>query len=209
MKTLQICLLAAILLACQGKGGDAAPSEDEPTPRRAAEPAPWQPDGMLDTDAFAWGLAVGDATPTTAEVGVRTSEGEVSLEVVVADGDQWSEWQSIDGLVATDQIVQYEFTGLQPDTAYSLVVSWSWRAGGPASWEGARGARPPVRPPGGKGERSGSPLPADLPHATIASVLAAAPPATIQRTATSDRRGAEPPSQDTTKCCGSSTSSAT
>ena len=74
------------------------------------------------------------------------------------------------------------------------VVSWSWGAGGPAPWEGARGARPPVRPPGGKGERSGSPLPTDLPHATIASVLAAAPPATIQRTATSDRRGRGGPS---------------
>ena len=74
------------------------------------------------------------------------------------------------------------------------VVSCFWGAGGSAARECARGARPRTRPPGGKGARSGSPLPTDMSPATIASVLTAAPLATVRRTATSDRRGRGGPS---------------
>ena len=85
-------------------------------------------------------------------------------------------------------------TSSSPPLRGGGVVSCFWGAGGSAARECARGARPRTRPPGGKGARSGSPLPTDMSPATIASVLTAAPLATVRRTATSDRRGRGGPS---------------
>ncbi len=92
------------------------------TPVRAAEPDAWVPDGTEDTEAFAWGVQVGDATPSGALVSFRTTEAAVSVVLVAADGDGWVEVDRVEGLTPDVEVVQLAFEGLAADTAYSVVA---------------------------------------------------------------------------------------
>jgi alkaline phosphatase D len=91
------------------------------TPVRSAEPDPWDAPGTEDSDAFAWGVQVGDATPTGAVLSVRTTEATVTVVLVVAEGDSWVEQARQDG-VPTDEVLQVVLDGLAADTAYSVAV---------------------------------------------------------------------------------------
>ncbi len=91
-------------------------------PVRSAEPAPWVAPGTEDAEAFAWGVQVGDATPSTALVSVRTPELTVSVVLAVADGGGWTEIDRLDGLVTDEEVAQVRFEGLVADTAYSVAV---------------------------------------------------------------------------------------
>jgi phosphodiesterase/alkaline phosphatase D-like protein len=122
----------ALLPACGRKGtgrtdtGDTGEEEDtgvplEPAPEREVEPPAWDAPGTLDTAAFAWGVQTGDPTPTTVQVSVWTTESEVDLQLMRAEGDGWVEAEAQPGLTPVDEILQLSLDGLDPDTAYSLV----------------------------------------------------------------------------------------
>lgn len=104
-------------------GGDTGPVlEDEGTPVRGAEPEAWEAPGTEDAEAFAWGVQVGDATPSAALVSVRTPEATVSVVLAVADGEGWAEVDRLDGLATDEEVAQVLFEGLVADTAYSVAV---------------------------------------------------------------------------------------
>jgi alkaline phosphatase D len=106
-----------------GKADDTGPPLDEAaTPVRGAEPAPWDAHGTEDADTFAWGVQVGDATPSTAIVSVRTPEPTVTIVLAVADGEGWAEVDRLEGLATDVEVAQVLFEGLLADTAYSVAV---------------------------------------------------------------------------------------
>lgn len=103
-------------------GGDTGGSDTAgTTPMRGAEPAPWAAPGTQDDEAFAWGVQVGDATPSSAIVSVRTFEDTVSVVLAVADGEGWTEVDRLE-LATDEEVAQLSFDGLVADTAYSVVV---------------------------------------------------------------------------------------
>lgn len=115
--------VASTLPGCGGASGEAPGGPGpQPAPDRADEPPPWEPAGTLDPEAFAWGVQSGDVTGDSALISVRTLEPTVDLTVVVASGDDWIEHEVQTGLQPVEEVLQLELTGLQPDTAYRLVL---------------------------------------------------------------------------------------
>ena len=114
---------AAVVPACKGTGGDsglAGETGATPAPERDAEPAAWSPEGD-EVEAFAWGVQSGDATSEGVLLSVRTTESEVELVVVQADGEGWTEVVR-ETVTAVDGTAQLEVTGLVADTAYRWVA---------------------------------------------------------------------------------------
>ena len=94
----------------------------EPTPERAPEPEAWAAPGTEDAAAFAWGVQVGDATPTTAIVSVRTPEQALTLVVMEADGEGWIELERQEGLVPDEGVLQVALEGLVAESVYAVVA---------------------------------------------------------------------------------------
>jgi alkaline phosphatase D len=82
---------------------------------------PWVPPGVLDLDAFAWGVQTGDALPSGVVGSVRTTEPEVELLLVQGILEDWVEVSRISGLVPDNKVVGFELTDLEPDTTYALA----------------------------------------------------------------------------------------
>jgi alkaline phosphatase D len=99
------------------KGDDTAAA----TPTRSAEPAPWAAPGDEDAVAFTTGVQVGDATPESAIVAIRTAETALTVVVMEADGDAWVELDRVP-VTAADGGAVVTLEGLAPDTAYALAV---------------------------------------------------------------------------------------
>lgn len=122
-RTFSAGLGAAALVGCRGKDGESLHTgdTDDPTPDREAEPAAWAPDEVEDTATFAWGVQTGDVSSSSALVSVRSLATSLSLRVVVASGQTWTEVSSQSGLVPTDGTLHVTLEELSPDKAYSLV----------------------------------------------------------------------------------------
>ena len=124
-------VVAAALPACSGGKGDGVDDtgtgalDPVPAPDRDPEPDRWVPDADEDGDAFAWGLQVGDATTSGALFSVATTELDaLTLVVVAADGDGWTEVARVEGIetAALDRedhrAATAEVDGLDEDTAH-------------------------------------------------------------------------------------------
>lgn len=113
---------AALIAGCnRGSDGDGADSG----PRigadwRDPEPERWEPDGDVDLDAFAWGIRVTDATPTTALVSIRTDEPVVTLRVAAATAGGWTVVH--EEQVAVETVAVTSLSDLSADSAYCVVV---------------------------------------------------------------------------------------
>lgn len=120
-------LVGASAIAVAGCGKDPAtdgpPPAPEPAPDRDPEPAEWAPPGALDEAAFAWGIQVGDATADGALVHAFTTEPEVVLVVVAAEGDGWVEVHRETLAADAAGHVATELGGLAADTAHRLVLT--------------------------------------------------------------------------------------
>ncbi|MSP55995.1 MAG: hypothetical protein EXR69_10385 [Myxococcales bacterium] len=114
-------LLGACAMSVDSGDDTATPSLPSPAPERAPEPAEWTPPGTEDEAAFAWGLQSGDATAGAVLLSVRSTHTELTIVVVEASGDGWVELTR-QQVTRSDEAVQLEVTGLQPDTAYRWVV---------------------------------------------------------------------------------------
>lgn len=122
-------VMAALpLLAIACKGRDRAQDSDSgmgegalPTPLRDAEPAPWLPEGTEDTDTFPYGVQIGDASASGAEVSVHTSAAQVTLVLVMAQEDAWLEVERRTGLLVEEGRLRITLSALAADTAWSLV----------------------------------------------------------------------------------------
>jgi len=116
---------------CRGKGADSgAEASPDTAPERSPEPAPWNPGGTEDTVRFPFGVHVGDASPTTARVHLRTHSAPVTMVLAEAQGSAWVEVDRRDGLTTaalpvdadpSGMAVVVRLEGLNPDTAYSVV----------------------------------------------------------------------------------------
>ncbi|HHO49817.1 MAG TPA: hypothetical protein ENK18_02850 [Deltaproteobacteria bacterium] len=115
-----ITALSAGLTACRGVSP--APSNTTLGLDRAPEPPPWEPDGMLDLEAFAWGVQVGDVTSDSALLSVQTTEPTIDLAIVRQRDETWVEVGARTGLEVTDGFVQVTLDQLDPDTAYQFVA---------------------------------------------------------------------------------------
>ena len=115
---------AAVVPACKGTTpSDSSPTGDSgptPAPERDPEPSEWTPEGS-ESEAFRWGVQSGDATVDGVLLSVRTTEAEVVLVVVQADGDGWTE-VARETVAVADGTAQLELTGLAADTAYRWVA---------------------------------------------------------------------------------------
>lgn len=112
----------ALLGACavpRDSGGDHSASS--PTPERTPEPVEWTPPGTEDEAAFAWGLQSGDATAAAILLSVRSTHTALTFLVMEANADTWVEVTRQE-VTRSDEAVQIEVTGLQPDTAYRWIV---------------------------------------------------------------------------------------
>ncbi len=105
------------IVTADANGPDAAVAPDGPGP----EPDPWTAPGTEDGDAFAWGLQVGDATPSTVFVSVRTTLSSVTLKLMRGTESGWIEEQSLDSLAPDDKVVQVAVDALYPDQTYSIA----------------------------------------------------------------------------------------
>ncbi len=116
-------LLTACVVARETGVGDSGTDDSgpTPTPERMPEPAEWTPPGTEDETAFAWGLQSGDVTDSSVILSVRSTHTEVTLLVVEADGDGWTE-HTRQVVTRSDETVQVEVAGLQPDTAYRWIA---------------------------------------------------------------------------------------
>ena len=112
-----IALLSLLLVACSPDPQDSAPTV-QPAPDRAEEPAPWDAPGSLDESAFPWGLQSGDVTSSGVVLAAWTTESEVTLTVVQADGAGWAELLAGLELSVEDGALRHELTDLEPDSAY-------------------------------------------------------------------------------------------
>lgn len=113
------------LSAC---GADALPEDTSvteappvPAPERPAEPEPWQAGGTRDDVAFPATVQSGDATANAVLLQVRTDEPDLTLAIVVQDGDSWADEREVQGLEPVDGVLSIEVEGLQPDTAYQYT----------------------------------------------------------------------------------------
>lgn len=97
---------------------------------RSPEPEPWEPGGTLDSDRFPFGVQVGDVTPSTAVVHLRTYSAPVSMRLAEARELEWVELDPQTGLTPlarfddadpTGMAVVVSLTDLSPDTAYAVV----------------------------------------------------------------------------------------
>jgi alkaline phosphatase D len=69
------------------------------------------------------GVQTGDATATSVILQVHTTEAELDVTLMRADGsDGWVEDRVEVGLIAAEGLVRVELDGLLPDTAYNLVA---------------------------------------------------------------------------------------
>ena len=112
-------------LACAGEDkGEVGGTGLEETPTRGEEPEAWEPEGTEDDEVFSTGVQVGDVLSDGAIVSVWCEAEAVSLTWAVADGDTWVEVGRQEDLTPDGRgVVQIELTGLESDTAYSVVAS--------------------------------------------------------------------------------------
>ncbi|MBW2452907.1 MAG: alkaline phosphatase D family protein [Deltaproteobacteria bacterium] len=101
-----------------GTGGAGGGGPTGPGP----EPDPWEAPGLLDMGTFAWGVQVGDVTPTSALVSARTLEDSVAPTLLIGLESGWEEVASGQLYDPVDGVVHFELTGLVPDHTYSLVL---------------------------------------------------------------------------------------
>lgn len=89
---------------------------------REEEPAPWQPSETESRALFPYGVRVGDATTDSAIVAIYTTEdvSTISFQLQKAEGTGWVETQE-DSVDLVEGHGQIEITGLDTDTAYSIM----------------------------------------------------------------------------------------
>lgn len=111
------------LPGCGDKDGVGTDS-GAPTPVRGAEPeGAWEPEGSEDLEVFSAGVQVGDVTEGAALLSVWTSAEAVIFRVAVQEGSDWVEHAQTEEVVALDGVAQVELTGLEADTAWSVVAA--------------------------------------------------------------------------------------
>ena len=110
----------ALLLACKVDPSDSGKAP-EVTPERSPEPPDWEPPGVLDETAFAWGLQAGDATTTSVWLSFRSVPTQVEVVVVEGAGDAWVEIHR-ESLERVDETRQFLLEGLKPDQVYRWAV---------------------------------------------------------------------------------------
>lgn len=107
-----------ILPACKGEpSSEDTGSPPDSAPDRSPEPPPWEAPGQVDATSFPTSIQAGDATPDGILLSVLTSASAVTLVVVEADGEGWTEIER-QTIEEVDRGVQVELTGLKPDTPY-------------------------------------------------------------------------------------------
>ena len=140
--------LLAVACGRSDKGSPADSGGDDTgagsvTPVRDAEPAPWSPEGTEDTDAFPYGVQVGDAADSSAVVSVRTSETTVTMILVMAQDGAWQEVERRTDLPVEAGGAVVVLEGLAADTAWSVVFlaeDGAGRRSAPARFRTALGA---------------------------------------------------------------------
>ena len=101
-----------------GTGGAGGSGPTEPGP----EPDPWEAPGLEDLGAFAWGVQVGDAMPTSVLVSARILEPSAAPTVMKGVESGWEEVASGQLYDPVDGVVHFELTDLVPDTTYSIAL---------------------------------------------------------------------------------------
>ena len=117
--------LSAAATACTRAKDDSADTAPQGSPPRDPEPDEWVPEGVIDLDAFAWGIQTGDAGTDRVFVSVRSTETRLEVVLMVADGDGWVEERRLE--VDCDHRATFVLDGLVADTAYRLAA---WGASG-------------------------------------------------------------------------------
>lgn len=82
---------------------------------------PWDAPGTLDTSAFPFGVQTGDATLAGVIVSVHSLETSVTLTLMRATDNGWTEVSSGETHLTEDGAVQLELSELAADTTYSFV----------------------------------------------------------------------------------------
>jgi len=76
----------------------------------------------VDWSIFPSGIQVGDVDQSSARVSVWMTPDEATLSLAKAEGDAWIEQDTSISLVRDGVCGQIDLEGLEPDTAYSVVV---------------------------------------------------------------------------------------
>ncbi len=113
---------AALVAGCTKDAPDGADSELQGSPQRGPEPERWMPVETEDTAAFPYALASTDVTDDSVILAIRC-EGEqtLALQVVQADGEDWTLVHHESELTTVDGFYQQELSGLSADTAYNFA----------------------------------------------------------------------------------------
>jgi alkaline phosphatase D len=117
-------LAAAGLVACGAEPVDSGDPAPDAAPERPPEPAAWTAPGQQDDAAFACGVQSGDVTSNGARLSVWTTQADLTLRVVRAEGTGWVEHLTRTGL-RPDEAGHLALTldGLSPDTAYAWCAT--------------------------------------------------------------------------------------
>eukprot|EP01130_Rhizamoeba_saxonica_P017887 TRINITY_DN8798_c0_g1_i1.p1 TRINITY_DN8798_c0_g1~~TRINITY_DN8798_c0_g1_i1.p1 ORF type:complete len:1347 (+),score=353.90 TRINITY_DN8798_c0_g1_i1:25-4041(+) len=101
----------------------------EVAPSRAEEPEPFSTFTLDDTN-FAWGIQVGIVDQTSAKISFRSLLDTVDIVVFSADENQWVEESDFEQLSFSLSLLHgsvyygnITLTGLQPNTAYTLLLT--------------------------------------------------------------------------------------
>jgi len=101
---------ATVTVGLSSCSGDATPPE-------VIDPA--TAGGVVDLQAFAWGIQVGDATDTAALLSVRTLEPRLLLQVWMEVANGWERVQHDEVHTPDNGVVQLELSGLASNTRYA------------------------------------------------------------------------------------------
>lgn len=91
---------------------------------KAIEPAPWDPEPVMQVSRFPGGVHITDVTPDSALVAIETLEDAINVILVENQEVSWVEVQRHLQLEpVSGQMVHLELKELQPDTTYSIMAT--------------------------------------------------------------------------------------
>lgn len=103
---------------------DPVDSSDTENPNTEPDFVPdnWLAPGMQDETAFAWGVQISDASPTSAMLSVRTRDPLVDVKALMLVDGSWQEVLLADDEPVVDSVFQMEVMDLQPDSLHFVAV---------------------------------------------------------------------------------------